>query len=75
MAQPLEAMASSAGGAGGALAPLSDNGSPLPLLTYTGPVSNDAVSLAFSQSIGATEALRTGSYSKTLVFTLSTTNP
>jgi hypothetical protein len=75
LAQPLEAMASSAGGAGGALAPLSDDGSPLPLLTYSRPVSNDAVSVTLQQSIGATEALRTGSYSKTLTFTLSTTNP
>ena len=75
LAQPLDAMASSAGGAGGAFAPLSGSGAPLPLLTYAGPVSNDAVALAFRQSIGANEALRTGSYSKTLVFTLSTTNP
>ena len=29
----------------------------------------------FGQSIGANEALRTGSYAKTLTFTLSTTNP
>ena len=29
----------------------------------------------FKQHIGATDALRTGSYSKTLTFTLSTTNP
>ena len=40
-----------------------------------GPVSNDAVTVTFSQTIGATEPLRTGSYSKTLTFTLSTTNP
>ena len=45
------------------------------LLTYSGPVSNDAVTLTFSQAIGANEALRTGSYSKTLTFTLSTTTP
>ncbi len=75
LTQPLDVMATSAGGTGGALAPLSGDGSPRSLLTYTGPVSNDAVSITFSQSIGATEALRTGSYSKTLVFTLSTTNP
>ena len=31
--------------------------------------------IAFKQAIGATDALRTGSYSKTLTFTLSTTNP
>ena len=46
-----------------------------PLLTYSGPASNDAVTLTFSQDVGANEALRTGSYSKTLTFTLSTTTP
>ena len=56
-----------------AFAPLS--GSPLALKSYTGPVSNDAVAIDFRQSIGANEPLRTGSYSKTLTFTLSTTNP
>jgi hypothetical protein len=29
----------------------------------------------FQQTIGATDALRTGTYGKTLTFTLSTTNP
>jgi hypothetical protein len=38
-------------------------------------VSNDAVTITFDQHIGASDALRTGSYSKTLTFTLSTTNP
>jgi hypothetical protein len=38
-------------------------------------VSNDAVALEFKQSIGANDPLRTGSYSKTLTFTLSTTQP
>ena len=37
--------------------------------------SNDAVTVTFKQAIGANDALRTGSYSKTLTFTLSTTNP
>ena len=45
------------------------------LLTYAGPVSNSAVTLTFKQAIGANEALRTGTYSKTLTFTLSTTTP
>jgi hypothetical protein len=31
--------------------------------------------IAFKQSIGASDALRTGAYSKTLTFTLSTTVP
>jgi hypothetical protein len=60
----------------GAFAPLSTTaGSPLVLLTYNGPVSNDSVSLALRQHIGSGQALRTGSYGKTLTFTLSTTAP
>ena len=43
--------------------------------TYAGPVSNDPVSITFRQPIAATEPLRTGSYAKTLTFTLSTTAP
>ena len=43
--------------------------------TYTGPVSNDAVPIEFKQSIAANEALRTGTYGKTLTLTLSTTTP
>ena len=48
---------------------------PLNLLAYGGPISNDAVTLDFKQSIGAGDPLRTGTYSKTLTFTLSTTTP
>ncbi len=43
--------------------------------SWTGPVSNDPVTIGFSQHIGANDALRTGSYSKTLTFTLATTTP
>jgi alpha-glucuronidase len=42
---------------------------------WTGPASNDAVDVAFKQAIGANEPLRTGSYSRTVTFTLATTNP
>ena len=35
-----------------AFAPLSTTGAPLSLLTYAGPVSNDAVTLSFRQAIG-----------------------
>ena len=42
---------------------------------WTGPTSNEAVPVTFKQSIGASDALRTGTYSKTVTFTLSTTNP
>ena len=51
------------------------SGSPLNLLTWSAPVSSDAVTLWFSQHIGTTDALRTGTYAKTLTFTLSTTTP
>ena len=43
--------------------------------TYGAPVSNDAATVTFKQAIGAADALRTGTYAKTLTFTLSTTNP
>ncbi len=68
-------MATSPLGAGGALANVGGSGAPTYLLTYSGPVSNDAVAISFSQAVGANEALRTGTYSKTLTFTLSTTTP
>jgi hypothetical protein len=38
-------------------------------------VSNGAAVVEFSQLINAGDALRTGAYSKTLTFTLSTTAP
>ena len=43
--------------------------------TWTAPVSNDLVTLTFKQAIGAGDPLRTGTYSRTLTFTLSTTSP
>ena len=42
---------------------------------YAAPVANDVVPISFTQAIGASEPLRTGVYSTTLTFTLSTTNP
>ena len=43
--------------------------------TWTAPVSNDPVTIALQAVVKATDALRTGAYSKTLTFTLSTTSP
>ena len=43
--------------------------------SWNAPVSNDPVAITFTQHIGATDALRTGAYAKTLTFTLSTTTP
>jgi hypothetical protein len=71
--QPLKASASSPGGTaapGGAV-----SGAPLTLLTYSGPVSADPAAVRFSQDVGANDPLRTGTYAKTLTFTLSTTTP
>ena len=73
--QPLQARARNAANTGTAYNNVGSSASPLNLLTYGGPVSNDAVDLQFSQLINANDALRTGSYAKTLTFTLSTTTP
>jgi hypothetical protein len=67
--QPLQASG------GGAFAPVGGSANPTTLKTWSNPVSNDAVAVAFKQAIGANDALRTGVYSKTLTFTLSTTAP
>ena len=69
---PLVASAASAVGTAAAPSPI---GASTPLLTYSGPTANDPVTLTFRQAIGADEALRTGTYAKTLTFTLSTTMP
>ena len=72
---PMAVKAASAGGTGSAFAPVGGSANPTTVLTYGGPVSNDAVTLSFQQAIGSSDPLRTGSYSKTLTFTLSTTTP
>ena len=71
----LQAKAASAAGTGGDYAAVGGAALPTQLLSYAAPVSNDAVSIGLKQSVGATDALRTGTYSKTLTFTLSTTAP
>jgi hypothetical protein len=43
--------------------------------TWSGPASNDPVAITIKQHIGAADALRTGAYSTTLTWTLSTTTP
>ncbi len=71
----LQAKASSPAGTGGALKDVGGSSAPTGLLTYTGPTSNDTVSITFGQHVSAGDALRTGAYNKTLTFTLSTTTP
>ncbi|WP_053226291.1 S8 family peptidase [Solirubrobacter soli] len=43
--------------------------------TWSAPTSNEVVPVTFKQAIGAGDPVRTGTYAKTLTFTLSTTNP
>ena len=43
--------------------------------SWTTPVSNATSTITFTQPVTATEPLRTGVYSRTLMFTLSTTTP
>ena len=68
LAQTLQAKANA-----GTYAPVGGSANPTSLLTYPGPISNDSVTLGFKQTIGRTEPLRTGTYAKTLTFTLTTT--
>lgn len=42
---------------------------------WSGPTSNEAVAVTFTQRIAADEPLRTGTYSRAVTFTLSTTAP
>jgi M6 family metalloprotease-like protein len=60
---------------GGTYAPVGGSAAPTSLLSWAAPASNDQVTIGFKQPIKANDALRTGQYSKTLTFTLSTTNP
>ena len=73
--EPLQARARNAANTGTAYNNVGSSASPLNLLTWNAPVSNDAVTIEYSQLVKSTDALRTGSYSKTLTFTLSTTTP
>jgi hypothetical protein len=75
LAAPLLISATSPNGTTSGEAPVGGSAAPTKLLTYAGPLGAEAATLAFKQAIGATEALRTGGYSKTLTFTLSTTTP
>jgi hypothetical protein len=70
LSQPVQARAMS-----NPFAPVTGTTAPLTLLTYTGPVSASPVTIGLRQPILANESLRTGAYTKTLTFTLSTATP
>jgi HYR domain len=72
---PLEVMATDADslgatGTGGKVASLASQQT---LLNFATPINNDGVTATFSQAIGTKEKLHTGTYSKTITLTLSTT--
>ncbi len=74
LASPVTVRATNAAQPNAAYTPVT--GSPTTLLNYANPTAGaDPVTLGFRQSIGATDALRAGAYSKVLTFTLSTTTP
>jgi hypothetical protein len=75
LALPLQLRATDAANAGTPFVSLPGADAPATLLSWAGPVSNDPVAVEFKQSIGATDPLRTGTYAKTVVLTLTTTDP
>jgi hypothetical protein len=74
LAQALRATAASANGTSAPLADVGPSSAPTTLETWN-DVANDDVTVTFVQPIGASDLLRTGTYAKTLTFTLSTTQP
>jgi hypothetical protein len=72
---PIQALATNAAHPASAFAAVTGSANPLLLLSYPVAIASDPVAIGFKQSISATEGLRTGTYSKTLTFTLSTTTP
>jgi sugar phosphate isomerase/epimerase len=74
--QPLNARAVNAANPGNAFVPLAEASSAqTTLLSYGGPVTGDPVTIGFRQAVGAGDALRAGTYNKTLTFSLSATTP
>src|SRR5918994_3740238 len=59
----------------GIYTPVGGSANPTTLFNWAAPASNDLLTVGFKQPVKANDALRTGTYSKTLTFTLSTTNP
>jgi hypothetical protein len=58
-----------------AFAPIGVAAAPTVLTNWNAPVSNASVPVDFKQTVKATDALRTGTYAKTLTLSLSTTAP
>jgi hypothetical protein len=72
---PSALQASAAGGSGTTTGLQSLSGTAATLLNYSAPVTGDSETVTFSQAIGATDALRTGTYGTSITLTLSATTP
>jgi hypothetical protein len=72
---PLTATATDATNTTQAYLPVTGAASPQTILTLSGPVAGDQATIWFQQAISASEPLHTGTYSKTVTLTLSTTSP
>jgi hypothetical protein len=75
LASPLLLKATDAAHPSTAFAPLTGTENPLVLLTWSDVIAGEPVTISLRQPIGANEPLRAGGYSKTVTFTLSTTQP
>ena len=75
LTNPLQVRATNSANPNTAFAPLRGTENPVTLLSYDTWFANDAVTIGFRQAITATEPLTAGGYSKTIVFTLSTSTP
>ena len=72
---PMQVSGASANGTSSGFQAVPDTADPATLVTYTGPVTNENLTLTFKQPVAPADPLRTGGYVKTFVFTLSTDQP
>lgn len=75
LALALQASATDADHPTSAFAAVGSGSSPLSLLSFPSPIVSDPVTVSLRQSILATEPLLAGTYSKTIVFSLSAVTP
>jgi sugar lactone lactonase YvrE len=73
MPQPLQVAATSPAGGSEDYLPVTH--APAQLLSYAHPVTADPVTVTFKQPVRDTDTFRSGTYSTTLTFTLSTATP
>ena len=71
LSQALQVYASGGGSTAGPGGPVGGAAAPTALASWAAPVGNSGLTLLFRQNINSNENLRSGVYSKTLTFTLS----